>query len=154
MKIFIQIIKASSKYFKAGQGTMLLTENKNMEDHNMTENENGKQPEEKKASVRQEIAEEQKTILNEAAAGQKKLEEINDDIQKDIDQFHQSMQAQYSEMEQEYMNAGGLKGIAKEKTEQLKEDLHSDPAGTAAELGKKALMAIGAFAILKALFRR
>ena len=34
MKIFIQIIKASSKYFKAGQGTMSLTENINMEDHN------------------------------------------------------------------------------------------------------------------------
>ncbi|WP_300941754.1 hypothetical protein, partial [uncultured Dubosiella sp.] len=90
----------------------------------MTENENVKQPEEKKASVQQEIAEEQKTIQDEAAAGQKKLEEVNDDIQKDIDQFHQSMQAQYSEMEQEYMNAGGLKGIAKEKAEQLKEDLH------------------------------
>ena len=57
-------------------------------------------------------------------------------------------------IEDEYEEQGGIKGIAKEKADELKENFENDPVNTLCDLGKKALMVIGGFAVLKAIFKK
>ncbi len=78
---------------------------------------------------------------------------MNNTIKEELDQMHTNVESYIDEVEDEYKEAGGLAGLAKEKAEQLKQAMEDDPKATLCDLGKKALIVIGAFSVLKAIFR-
>ena len=99
------------------------------------------------------VTPEQKEISDQIMAEEEKLQAMNNTIKEELDQMHTNVESYIDEVEDEYKEAGGLAGLAKEKAEQLKQAMEDDPKATLCDLGKKALIVIGAFSVLKAIFR-
>ena len=73
---------------------------------------------------------------------------------QDLDDMEKEVHHYAENIEDEYEEQGGIKGIAKEKADELKENFENDPVNTLCDLGKKALMVIGGFAVLKAIYKK
>ena len=100
------------------------------------------------------VTPEQQIISDSILAQEEKIQAVSKKAKKEVKDMQKDVESYIDEVEKEYNEAGGLKGLAQEKAEDLKKAMNEDPKGTLCDLGKKTLMVVGAFALLKALFRK
>lgn len=79
-----------------------------------------------------------------------KLEQAKEDLEKMEKRAHTYVE----EIHEDYENAGGIKGMCEEKIAEIKEGFEKDPVDTLVDLGTKALLVVGAFALLKAILHK
>lgn len=79
-----------------------------------------------------------------------KLEHAKEDLENMEKRAHSYAEEVY----EDYENAGGIKGMCEEKISEIKEGFEKDPVDTLVDLGTKALLVVGAFALLKAILHK
>lgn len=100
------------------------------------------------------VTPEQQIISDSILAQEEKIQAVSKKTKKEVKNMQKDVESYIDEVEKKYDETGGLKGLAQEKAENLKKAMNEDPKGTLCDLGKKTLMVVGAFALLKALFRK
>lgn len=101
------------------------------------------------------VTPEQQRISDEILAEEEKINTMNEQVKENLDTMQKNVESYIDEAKKQYEAEGGLKGIAQEKIADLKKSMDTDPKGTLCDLGKNALIVIGALTVIKKLlFRR
>ncbi len=100
------------------------------------------------------VTPEQQRISDEILAEEKKINIMNEQVKENLDTMQKNVESYIDEAKKQYEEEGGLKGMAQEKIADLKKSMDTDPKGTLCDLGKNALIVIGALTVIKKLLFR